>query len=107
LFSDFLSFILTPNTVTVTVVTDRGDTVDFGKEEFPDKERNQAMLCNKTNTNRKVNSLVVYTVLGTLAAPLIAALFVPAVYLPLVGLIVPFVAAGFLDHKVEALDCAA
>ena len=65
------------------------------------------MQCNKNNQNRKVNSLMVYTALGTLAAPLLAALFVPTIYLPLVGLTVPFLAAAILEHKVEKLACVA
>lgn len=65
------------------------------------------MRCNNTNSNRKVNNLLLYTVAGTLAVPMVAALFIPAIYLPLVGLTVPFITGAILDHKVETLGCVA
>jgi cell division protein FtsW (lipid II flippase) len=65
------------------------------------------MRCNNTNNHQKVNNLLLYTVAGTLTVPLVAALFVPAIYLPLVGLTIPFITGAFLEHKVEALGCTA
>ena len=64
------------------------------------------MECNNTNNRTKVNKLALYTVAGTIAVPLIAALFVPGIYLPLMGLTIPFVTAAFLESRVEALGCA-
>jgi hypothetical protein len=61
------------------------------------------MRCNQNKTTK----LVIVTAAVALTIPVVAALFIPAIYLPLLGLTVPFLAAAFLEHKVEALECAA
>jgi len=65
------------------------------------------MRYEKTKNISKINKLALYTVAGTLAVPLVAALFIPAIYLPLVALVVPVFAATYIEGKVEALGCAA
>jgi hypothetical protein len=98
---------LTADTVAVIFVTDANGTVNLGKKKSPIKERSQTMRCNNNNNQPKVNKLVFTTIAGTIAIPLIAALFLPVIYIPLVGLIIPFLAAAFLEGKVEALGCGA
>jgi hypothetical protein len=65
------------------------------------------MRCDNTNNLPKINNLLLYTVAGTLAVPLIASLVVPAIYLPILALTLPFLAAAYAEHKAEALGCSA
>jgi hypothetical protein len=88
-------------------VTDRDDTICSNKKVPGFKKGAKTMRCNNTNNTSKTNRIVLYTVIGTLAVPLVAAAFIPAIYLPLLGLTIPFLAAAFAESRVEALGCAA
>jgi hypothetical protein len=91
---------LTLTTVTLIFVTDVDDNIESGKGSRV-TERKKTMKTNEKNRTSNIGNLVYGTIAACFGIPLIAAAVVPSIYLPIVCLIVPFLAAGVLESRLE------
>jgi hypothetical protein len=63
----------------------------------------ETMTTNINTRGGKVRNLIFGTVGACFAVPLLAAVVLPPVFVPILALTVPFLAAGFLEYRLENL----
>jgi hypothetical protein len=58
---------------------------------------------NNKNQSSNISKLIYGTIAVCFGVPLIATVAVPAIYLPIICLIAPFLAAGVLEYRLESI----